>query len=356
VVKVTLEGLKIARARGKWYVYHRATGTALLTGFVGSKDALRRKLAEPDFIGAYNSKRKRGATSYPENTLGWLVNWFRNLPEFTKLAEVTRKGYAVRLDWLEPEFDIPLKDITTASLYNVRDKAASAKWPHFGDQVIKVLSSMFGKAVKRGLMDFNPAYRVDKVHKSDPNANREWHPQEWEVVSKLAPPHFLTLLMIARFAGFRGQTVTKLKWANYQPDPKFGKCFRITVRKNNEQTWIPAVPELQIYLDGLDRDKSPLFIATRYNGLPWKNENQMQKQISNWLNKLEEQELVGEGLTLHGCRVSFAAGKKRAGADTSEVAAALGDRTTRMGEHYTRHVEEEQKVIRAFAGRKTDSK
>lgn len=356
MAKVNLEGLKIAKARGKWYVYHRATGGKLLTGFVGSKDALIREMATPEFIGAYNAKRKRSPTKYAENTLGWLVNWFQTRPEFDKLAETTRERYKARLAWLEPEFDIALKDISTASLYDVRDKAAADKWPHFGDQVIETLSSMFGKAVKRGLMDFNPAYRVDRIHKSNKNANREWHPQEWEAVSKLAPPHFLTLLMIARFAGFRGQTVTKLKWANYQPDPNYGKCFRITVRKNNEQTWIPAVPELQAYLDGLDRTKSPLLIATRYNGLPWRDEEQMQKQISNWLNKLEAKGLIGEGLTLHGCRVSFAAGKKRGGADTSEVAAALGDRTTRMGEHYTRHVEEEQKVIRAFAGRKTDSK
>ena len=53
-------------------------------------------------------------------------------------------------------------------------------------------------------------------------------------------------------------------------------------------------------------------------------------------------------------RVSFAAGIKRAAfkrgdrADNATVAAALGDRDERMGEHYTRHVENEIKVIQAF--------
>jgi integrase len=58
--------------------------------------------------------------------------------------------------------------------------------------------------------------------------------------------------------------------------------------------------------------------------------------------------LVGEGLTLHGLRVTYAAALKRDGANTSNVAAALGDRDERMGAHYTRHVENETRVIQAF--------
>jgi hypothetical protein len=38
----------------------------------------------------------------------------------------------------------------------------------------------------------------------------------------------------------------------------------------------------------------------------------------------------------------------RAGANTKEVVAALGDRTEKMGAHYTRHVEAEASVVRAF--------
>jgi len=56
---------------------------------------------------------------------------------------------------------------------------------------------------------------------------------------------------------------------------------------------------------------------------------------SNLLAKLEA--IVAPGLTLHGLRVSFAA--------------ALGDRDTRMGAHYTRHVEQENKIIYLFASK-----
>ena len=54
----------------------------------------------------------------------------------------------------------------------------------------------------------------------------------------------------------------------------------------------------------------------------------------------------GAGTTLRGLRVSSAAWWKRNGAGDSEIAALIGDKSTRMGTHYTRHVEGE--VIRAF--------
>jgi hypothetical protein len=48
--------------------------------------------------------------------------------------------------------------------------------------------------------------------------------------------------------------------------------------------------------------------------------------------------------------------KRDNGADDAEVAAALGDKSDSIGKHYTRHVENEAKVTRAFEGRNKDRK
>lgn len=352
MVKVKLEGLKIARARGRYYVYVRSTGEALLRGFEGDKAELRKRLAMPDMIGAYNVRRKRDPKSYPDKTLGWLVAWFTDpeqCPEFKKLAEVTQDQYKAAYDYLEPEFDTRLDQITQPDLYDVRDKCAKEKWPRFADMMMTALRSMFKQAVKRRKMAINPALGVDRIHSYDPNSNREWRPEEWTAVFERAPLKYRILMMLARHVGYRGQTIVKVQWKNYQPDPQFGKCFRITAKKNNEQTWFPAVAELQTFLDGLTR--SALYIATKKDGSPWKHEKQMQTAFSNWLKGLERAGIVGPGLTLHGIRVTYAAGLSRDGASTGDVAAALGDRDERMGKHYTRHVENEVKVIRAFKGR-----
>ncbi len=109
------------------------------------------------------------------------------------------------------------------------------------------------------------------------------------------------------------------------------------------------MPELRAYLDGLTR--SSLHIATRNDGTPWKNEKQMQTEVSHFLRSIEKTTAVEAGATLHGLRVSYAADLGRGGASDGDVAAALGDRSERMGKHYTRHVENEAKVIRAFKGK-----
>jgi integrase len=351
VVKVRLEGLKIARARGKYYVYVRSTGEGLIKGFAGDKASLLRRLAMPDLIGAYNVRRKRDPKSYPERTLGWLVEWFTDpdqCPKFKDLSETTQEEYKDRLIYLEPEFDYPLAQITAPDIYVVRDKVAKEKWPAYADKMVTALSTMFKLAVQRGWMISNPASGIDRIYKPDTNANREWRPEEWRTVMERAPLHLRIAYMIARHAGYRSQSIVKVQWSNYRVDDRFGKCFRMTHKKNSEMHWIPTAPILQEFLGELTRS-SP-FVATRHNGQPWESEAQLQKQSSNFLAKLTAKGFVDPGLTLHGLRATFACEIKRVtGANDDQVAAALGDRDKRMGEHYTRHVEQENKIIFLFA-------
>jgi integrase len=351
VVKVRLKGLKIARARGKYYVYVRATGHLLLKGFEGNKDALLKRLADPDMIGAYNARRNRGPVSYPERTLGWLVAWFTDpakCTEFAALGETTRDEYKDRLNWLEPEFDCPLDVITQSSLYEVRDRCVKDKWPAFADKMMTALSTMLTLAVERGWMTGNPALGVKRAYKSDPNANREWSPEEWRTVMSRAPLHLRIAYMLARHIGYRSQSIVRVQWSHYKPDDRFGKCFRFTHRKNGEMHWMPASPILQEFLADFTRT-SPN-IATRYNGQPWESAEQLQKQSSNFLTKLAREGHTDAGLTEHGLRATFSCEIKRiTGANDDQVAAALGDRDARMGAHYTRHVEQENKIIFLFA-------
>jgi integrase len=356
VAKVRLAGLKIARARGKYYVYDRASGEAILTGFEGDKQALLKRLADPDTLGAYNARRRRNpAQVYPEQTLGWLVAWFTDpeqCPAFADLGAVTQDEYKDRLKYLEPEFDCPLNRITQAALYEVRDRCVREKRPAFADKMMTALSSMFTQAAKRGKMTANPAIGMDRASKPNKNANREWRPEEWTTVMARAPLHLRIAYMIARHLGYRSQSTVAVKWSNYQPDERFGKCFRMDHRKNGERHWLPASPELQSFLADLKVRTKDGPIALRYNGQPWESAEQLQKQSSNFLTGLARKGLVGPGLTEHGLRVTFAAEIKRVtGANDDQVAAALGDRDTRMGAHYTRHVEQEKKIIYLFASK-----
>jgi integrase len=228
----------------------------------------------------------------------------------------------------------------------LRDKCANAKWPRFADQMIAALSSMFRQAVKPGKMTVNPCRGMDKAHEADPNANREWFPEELEAALDRAPLEIRIPLMLARYAGLRGQSIVAVGWQQYREHELTGMCFRFTARKNDERGFVPAMPELQSFLATVTR--SSTLIAVRDDGTPWGDEKDMQTRVSHYLRDLERLGLIGAGTTLHGLRATYAAWLKRHGATDAEIAGALADRSTRMGGHYSRHVEREANVVRAF--------
>jgi len=123
-------------------------------------------------------------------------------------------------------------------------------------------------------------------------------------------------------------------------------AIQLITRKNKEPTFIPALTEMQAYLGSLARTST--LIAVRDDGTTWPNEKDMQTKVSHWLRDRERDGLIGAGTTLHGLRVSYAAWWKRNGATDAEIADLLGDKSVRMGTHYTRHVSREDNVIRAF--------
>ena len=111
---------------------------------------------------------------------------------------------------------------------------------------------------------------------------------------------------------------------------------------------MPATIELQEFLASLKVRTPGGQIALRDDGTAWASELEMQKRVSAWLRTRERKGLIGAGTTLHGLRVTYASWLSRAGANSKEVAASLGDSSEKMGAHYTRHVEQQASVVRAF--------
>lgn len=348
VATVKLAGLNIRLSRGKWYVSLRSTGDSLVKGFVGSRAALDKHLGSPAVLKAYTTAKTRDRRPvYADGTLGALVARFKEeSPRWAKLSDASRKDYEKTFLYLDPEFDTPLSGIVQADIDDVRDKASRQKWPRFADKMVSHLSVLFKFGVKKRMMMINPAAGVEKIHAADPNANHEWRRDEVMVALALAPRHVLTPLLLARFQGWRGQTIQALRWNVYVADQKTGRAFDLTLRKNNEMAWFPCEPETRAHLDALPR--AALSICTNSEGRPWKNETVMQGAVSDYLTVLKDEGLIREGCTLHGLRVTYAAAIRRMDLDTGTVADALGDRSKRMGEHYTRHVEKEVSRLRAW--------
>jgi site-specific recombinase XerD len=84
------------------------------------------------------------------------------------------------------------------------------------------------------------------------------------------------------------------------------------------------------------------------DGTLWPSEKEMQTRVSHGLRYQERAGHIGKATTLHGLRVSYAAWWLRNGATIAEVTDQIGDLSERMGRHYTRHVESEININRAF--------
>jgi integrase len=106
--------------------------------------------------------------------------------------------------------------------------------------------------------------------------------------------------------------------------------------------------DLQAFLAARKVRSADGLIAIRDDGSAWPTEKEMQTRVSHWLRDHERAGKIGTGTTLHGLRVSYAAWWKRNGASNAEVAELIGDKSERMGAHYTRHVESEVSIVRAF--------
>lgn len=359
VIKVPLEGLNRRKSRGKWYVSIRATGETLIKGFVGTKEQLEKKMRGHDFIAQYLAASNRKLDDvYADGTLGNLIQWFQaECPRWKKLSDASREDYEKSFTYLSEQkhptagrvYDFPASYITQPGVYQMRNKAAKDKWERFADKLVSHLSTIFKEAIKVGKVPQNPAGGVEKLHSADPNANHEWTEQEVQTAIWLAPDHLVTPMILARYQGFRGQTGNALTWKDYIPDQRTGRAFSIVIRKNAEPAWFPCEPETRAHLDALD--KKSVRICLSSDGLPWKSEKVMQGAVSDYLATLKQAELIRPGCTLHGLRVTFAAAIRRKGFDTGIVADALGDRSKKMGEHYTRHVEKELGRLAVFEGK-----
>ena len=252
--KVKLSGLNIRQNKtGKWYVSYRKSGTALVSGFDGSREDLARHLESTDFLNAYTvarqAKRKR---VYPAHTFGWLIDWYETRDAWKNLAERTKADYRKARDFLEPTFPISYIEITGDDVLEMRDRAAAARYLKFSNDVVAYMSAVFREAKDARKMADNPAHGIKRLYKASESANRAWKQHEWDTVWAIAPAHLRKPLALARWVGMRGQDVAVVLWSAYRDDHDLGRAIAFTPLKNGDKVGeieIGAVPQLRAVLD-----------------------------------------------------------------------------------------------------------
>lgn len=346
VTKVKIRGLHKKQAKGKWYVTIRATGETLVKGFEGSKQDLEKYLSTPDFLLTYSSHKTIRIT-YPEGSLGKLIEWFKTSTDrWDGLGARTKSDYEKAFAWIGQELNYPYSQITRADIVRIVSKATKEKWPKFGAHLKTALSSVFSEAVEHELMEDNPCLGVKSRYKPKKEANREWRREEEETVLNAALPHVRTILLLAREVGMRGEDIHALKWSGYD-----GTHIEFVTLKNQVRLRVPVSPRLKEHLDTIERNS--IFVVTGLRGQPYTCPDTLQSAAGKHIRAIRAQGTTGDGLTLHGLRVTLAAEFKRMGYSDRQIADIIGDESESMGAHYSRHVERTDNVTDAFKHRNT---
>lgn len=352
--KVKLKGLNIRRnSTGKWYVSLRSNGSSLISAFEGTRADLDRLLEQDQFLEAYTAARRRGKRiTYPQGTLGSLIDWYETREAWTSLKPRTQADYKKARLFLERVFTYNYREVTSEDVIEMRDRAAEKHYKKFSNDVVAYLSAVYREAKDGKLVSMNPALGVKRLYKPGKDANRRWKDDEWGKAFSLAPAHLKVVLAIARWAGLRGQDIAPIKWESYRDDKDLGKALVFIPRKNGDLVGDIAIgvrDELRAVLDPLSVGTLPSAPICRNSlGVKYPSENALRKVWQDFKQSDEFKALLPESsdLTLHGLRVTYASELREEGFSDREVADMLGDLSESMGKKYSRGAEMRKTSVR----------
>ena len=254
-----------------------------------------------------------------------------------------------------------LADIKGTWVAAVRDAAFKAKKRRFANYVKTVLSLLFGWAVSRKIMEYNPAAKVKKIRrpKDAPDANRPWRRAELRVVMAAAPFETTLAVGLAVCTALREGDVVHWPWSGYQ-DGKIQGCDH----KTGKPIWMPAHPLLQELLDeqrrlhllraakGSGSNVLPLSLATEHpivtgqRGRPL-TEAGLRSNFFKVIRALKREGPVAPGLTFLGLRSTTVVMLVEAGCDDATIQAVTGQ-SLAMVAHSRRQVNRKKLAARAI--------
>ncbi len=262
------------------------------------------------------------AKAAAKNTLGHLISEYRKTPEYVRLKPITKSDYERVLILFEKAGGMPFSSITRAQVFTWRNQAFAKHKRWFANYLVQVLSHMLGVGVNLGLLETNPALRLEKIReaKGETHRNRPWSSDEREAVLAAAPIQLKAPLAFMRFLGARLGDVRTMPAAAYEDG-------MITVRtgKGDVEVCVPCPAPLAVIREQRLPSRTHLFVTSE--GTPWTDGG----WNASWRKLRTKGEAAGKvrpGLTAHGLRHSVATDLRKLGKTDQEIVDILGQRTT----------------------------
>ena len=337
---VRVSGFKIFKDRhGKQRCYHRKTGIKidLERAPIGSAAFL----AECDKINAL-LVAVPGQGPKP-GTLGGPISTYFGLDHCADLSAATRRDYRQCSNFLEPIFDTPVVKIDTPLLSRIHDRASEKIGWRRANMMKTFLSEVFRHCIPRGLIDKN--YVTAVIPKARPKglarANRPWTSEECTVVMKLAPLHIKGAIAMMMYMGIDPSDALSIKKSDVADGIIWGARG-----KTQTDLAVPASDKLRAGLDQLPPHNAETVLANT-RGQTW-TYNGFSTVWDRFKKPLQEEGLIGPGLTLKGLRHRIATELRENGVSTRDIADILGQKTESMPLWYSRDAVLAGKNVKTF--------
>lgn len=276
----------------------------------------------------------------PDTFADLIPRWLATL---TDRSENTRINYVSisnkLLDWIG---DQKVTNYRVRDVYDLQDTIAEMKTPAIAKRCITVLSLIFKYAKRRGLIEINPAYKIERPTGLKKTPHRSWTDEEINLVLNNAPDHIVRNVMVLLHTGLRAGDAIKLQWSHISDDG----FITLKTQKTGAEVCIPISDELA---KELARPKRGLYLLMSKTGRPYSKRTIFSTDIRTHLRKLG----IDDVPPVHGLRKNAVQRLVEDGNDYNIIAAITGqsdDMIAHYGQAYKRKKLASQAVIKPRFG------
>lgn len=265
----------------------------------------------------------------PTDTIAALIEAYRRSPEWSALADATRRTYSVYLRDLEKVGHVQVVKVSRRDILTARDAIKANRGSGAATGYIRTASALFTFGVEREWIEHTP---VTKIKPLPGGHLRAWTAQEADTAEAGLPENLRRVIVLARYTGQRRGDLCAMTWAAFD-----GDAIRVKQQKTGADLVIPCHPRLQTELTVWRRETASVTILTNASGRPW-----MPQHLSHQLPVALARLGLPEDLNVHGLRKLAATSLADAGCTTHEIAAITGHQTLAMIGLYTRTADQER--------------
>ncbi len=355
---IKISGIKLVRANGAIYRYHRATGKRIKADPETQQEAF---LLEVKGLEAEIAARSLPPDPKP-GSLGGLFTLYKMSPEYLQLEEPTKKSYLRAMDALRTFDAKPLPNIDQPWVLKTRDAVFDARGRWLANMVVAVLSVVLGWGMPRGITTVNAAKGIPKIRrpKNKGVANKSWRPAEVEAFMKetrslkFGGSGLRKAVALAYYGGLRKADVVRVP----KVARRDGTIDMDMINKNGSELSIFEAKRLTAILNEPDefqmgraakRDNRKPDGTLVLNRIGKKyTEDGLDSSFDRVKRALVKEGKIRPGLTFHGLRKSL--GRKAAdmGFSENDIAGALGHTNPASARPYTIEAARRKGAARVF--------